>query len=50
MYRILNPKYSRRHPNEAFFYDLDGSLTETGIIETYTQGGTIKGPTLTPKP
>jgi hypothetical protein len=32
-----------RHPNEAFFYDLDGSLTDTNIKENYTLGGTIRG-------
>jgi hypothetical protein len=32
-----------RHPNEAFLYDLDGSLTGTGVIETYTRGGNIRG-------
>ncbi len=32
-----------RHPNEAFLYDLDGSLTGTGIKETYTLGGNVRG-------
>lgn len=32
-----------RHPNEAFFYDLDGTLTGTGIEETYTVGGSLRG-------
>ena len=33
-----------RHPNEAFFYDLDGSLTETGpYVEDWTSGGNVKG-------
>ena len=32
-----------RHPNEAFFYDLDGTLTGTGIVEDYTKGGNIRG-------
>jgi hypothetical protein len=27
-----------RTPYEAWFYDLDGSLTDTGIIEDYTKG------------
>ena len=35
-----------RHPNEAFLYDLDGSLTDTGIVETYTRGGNIRGSSL----
>jgi hypothetical protein len=26
-----------RHPNEAFFYDLDGTLTGTGVVENYTR-------------
>jgi hypothetical protein len=32
-----------RHPHEAFFYDLDGSLTGSGIRENWSRGGTIKG-------
>ena len=32
-----------RHPNEAFLYDLDGTLTGTGVVETYTMGGGIRG-------
>ncbi|KAJ1475672.1 hypothetical protein T484DRAFT_1827474 [Baffinella frigidus] len=32
-----------RHPNEAYFHDLDGSLTGTGIVESYTRGGTVRG-------
>ena len=32
-----------RHPNEAVFYDLDGSLTGTGIVEDYTRGGSVRG-------
>ena len=32
-----------RHPNEAFFYDLDGTLTDTYITENYTLGGKIRG-------
>ena len=32
-----------RHPNEAFLYDLDGSLTGTGVKETYTRGGNVRG-------
>jgi hypothetical protein len=32
-----------RHPNEAFLYDLDGSLTGTGIVENYTLGGSLRG-------
>ena len=32
-----------RHPNEGFFYDLDGTLTGSGIVETYTKGGTVRG-------
>lgn len=32
-----------RHPNEAFFYDMDGTLTDTFIKETYTKGGTVRG-------
>lgn len=32
-----------RHPNEAVFYDLDGSFTGTGIVEDYTRGGSVRG-------
>lgn len=32
-----------RHPNEAFLYDMDGSLTGSGIRETYTEGGSVVG-------
>jgi hypothetical protein len=32
-----------RHPNEAFLYDLDGSLTGTNIKEDYTKGGNTRG-------
>ena len=32
-----------RHPNEAFFYDLDGSLTGSGIREDWLRGGSVKG-------
>jgi hypothetical protein len=32
-----------RHPNEAFFYDLDGSLTGSGVRENWLRGGTVKG-------
>jgi hypothetical protein len=31
------------HPNEAFLYDLDGSLTGSNIKENYTSGGKIRG-------
>jgi hypothetical protein len=37
-----------RHPNEAFFYDLDGTLTGTGLNENYTKGGTFRGASLVP--
>jgi hypothetical protein len=37
-----------RHPHEAFFYDLDGSLTGTGIAENYTRGGSVRGASLVP--
>lgn len=32
-----------RAPTEAFFYDLDGSLTGTGAVENYTKGGNVVG-------
>jgi len=32
-----------RHPNEAFFYDMDGTLTGSGIKEDFTKGGSVKG-------
>ena len=32
-----------RHPNEAFFYDLDGSLTGSNVREDWLQGGSVKG-------
>jgi len=32
-----------RHPNEAFFYDLDGSLTGSGVREDWLRGGSVKG-------
>jgi hypothetical protein len=32
-----------RHPNEAFFYDLDGTLTDTQVKENYTLNGKIRG-------
>ena len=32
-----------RHPNEAFFYDLDGTLTGTGLVEDYSRGGSVRG-------
>jgi hypothetical protein len=32
-----------RHPNEAFFYDLDGSLTGSGVRENWLRGGIVKG-------
>lgn len=32
-----------RHPNEAFLYDLDGSLTGSNVTENYTVGGRIRG-------
>jgi len=32
-----------RHPNEAWFYDLDGSLTGSGVQEDWLRGGTVKG-------
>jgi hypothetical protein len=32
-----------RHPNEAFFYDLDGTLTGAGLVEDYTRGGSVRG-------
>jgi len=32
-----------RHPHEAFFYDLDGSLTGSGVRENWLRGGTVKG-------
>jgi hypothetical protein len=32
-----------RHPNEAVFYDLDGTLTGTGIVEDYSRGGFVRG-------
>jgi hypothetical protein len=32
-----------RHPNEAFLYDLDGTLTDTKIMENYTRGGKTRG-------
>jgi hypothetical protein len=32
-----------RHPNEAFFYDLDGSLTGSGVREDFVRGGSKKG-------
>jgi hypothetical protein len=35
-----------RHPNEAFLYDLDGTLTGTGLIENYTLGGKVRGSSL----
>ena len=38
-----------RHPQEAFFYDLDGSLTGSGIREDYTRGGSVKGSSLVPR-
>ena len=31
------------HPNQAFFYDLDGSLTGSGIKENWLRGGSVKG-------
>ena len=35
-----------RAASEAIFYDLDGSLTDTGITEDYTQGGNVIGSSL----
>ena len=35
-----------RHPNEAFLYDLDGTLTGTGVVENYTLGGKVRGSSL----
>ena len=35
-----------RHPNEANLYDLDGTLTDTGIKENYTRGGNVRGASL----
>jgi hypothetical protein len=32
-----------RHPNEAFFYDLDGTLTGSGVKEDWSRGGSVKG-------
>ena len=32
-----------RHPNEAFFYDLNGTLTGSGVQEDWLRGGSIKG-------
>ena len=39
-----------RHPHEAFFYDLDGTLTGSGIQEDYARsGGSIIGSSLVPR-
>ena len=39
-----------RHPHEAFFYDLDGTLTGSGIREDYVRnGGSIIGSSLVPR-
>jgi hypothetical protein len=35
-----------RHPNEAFLYDLDGTLTNSNVSENYTLGGRIRGSSL----
>lgn len=35
-----------RHPNEAFLYDLDGTLTGTRVVENYTLGGKVRGSSL----
>jgi len=35
-----------RAPTEAFFYDLDGTLTNTGVQEDYSTGGTVRGSSL----
>jgi hypothetical protein len=35
-----------RHPNEAFFYDLDGTLTGSGVREDFVGGGSVKGSSL----
>lgn len=41
---------SFRHPHEAFFYDLDGTLTGSGIEEDYVRsGGSVKGSSLVPR-
>ena len=34
---------------QAFFYDLDGTLTGSGIREDYSRGGTVKGSSLLPR-
>lgn len=35
-----------RHPNEASLYDMDGTLTDTGVKEDYTKGGNVRGSTM----